>query len=86
MHQEKMASAWLLKGHSADDGVALPVSPRQDRAPTRVSGYQGAEPVVAKPAPESPAAGSVVEADNRAKYVAFKDLVGPAKEMVRRAG
>jgi len=24
-----MASAWLLKGHSADDGVALPVSPRQ---------------------------------------------------------
>ena len=22
MHQEKMASAWLLKGHSADDGVA----------------------------------------------------------------
>ena len=26
-------------------------------------------------------AGSVVEADNRAKYVAFKDLVGPAKEM-----
>ena len=38
---------------------------------TRVSGYQGAEPVVVKPAPESPAAGSVVEADNRAKYVAL---------------
>ena len=29
VHHQKMASAWLLKGHSADDGVALPVSPRQ---------------------------------------------------------